>query len=280
MSKELEQARKAAIQNRMIKWGVCVGLPLLAAVPGIMEKNWKLAIGAFVILAYILLGFWAALAKNRALANYRALFKKEMIELALNGATLYEKTEFAFDSGLNPSLVSGSGMFTTNRYLSDCYISGVHNGVQFYQADIRNVSSDRNGYHLEYDGTFIAFLTSLSDATQTNVYHKDVDVGIIVPGEKIKSGREDFDKLFQVATSQVTKAKTLLTDEFCNKLLQVQGLTERKIALTVKNGWIYIFMPNKKSVLRPKLFAKYDDSMKMAILKELELVNHFIDAFR
>lgn len=280
MSQELEQARKAAIRNRMIRWGVCVGLPLLATIPGIIEKNWKLAIGAFVILAYVLFGFWAAFSKNRALANYRALFKKEMIELALNGATLYEKTEFAFDSGLNPSLVSGSGMFTTNRYLSDCYISGVHNGVQFYQADIRNVAGNRNGYHLEYDGTFIAFPTSLSDATQTNVYHKDVDVSIIVPGEKVKSGREDFDKLFWVATNQVSKAQALLTDEFCNSLLQVQGFTDRKIALTVKNGWIYIFMPNKKSVLCPKLFTKYDDSMKAEILKELELAKHFIDAFR
>lgn len=189
MSQELEQARKAAIRNRMIRWGVCVGLPLLAAIPGIIEKNWKLAIGAFVILAYILFGLWAAFSKNRPLANYRALFKKEMIELALNGATLYEKTEFAFDRGLNPSLVSGSGMFTTNRYLSDCYISGVHNGVQFYQADIRNVAGNRN-------------------------------------------------------------------------------------------GWIYIFMPNKKSVLRPKLFTQYNDSMKVEILKELELAKHFIDAFR
>lgn len=280
MSQELEQARRAAIRNRIVRWGVCVGLPLLAAISGIIEKDWKLAIGAFVILSYILFGLWAAFSKNRALANYRALFKKEMIKLALNGATLYEKTEFAFDRGLNPSLVSGSGMFTTNRYLSDCYISGVHNGVQFHQADIRNVSGDKNGYHLEYDGTFIAFPTSLSDATQTNVYHKDVDVSIIVPGEKIKSGREGFDKLFRVATNNVPRAQALLTDEFCNKLLQVQELTERKIALTVKNGWIYIFMPNKKSVLRPKLFTRYDNSMKTAIVKELELAKHFIDAFR
>ena len=148
------------------------------------------------------------------------------------------------------AILRGSGLVSANKFFSDCYISGDFNGIKFYQSDIRNIRADRNGQTLEYDGTFIAFPTSLPDATQTNIYHRDVDCSIILPGKEYKTGRSDFASAFKVATNQPQKAQMLLNDTFMSNLLYLQSLTERKIALTVKNGWIYILMPNKKSVLR------------------------------
>lgn len=42
---------------------------------------------------------------------------------------------------------------------------------------------------------------------------------------------------------------------------------------------MYILLSGKKSVLKPRLFGKYDDTMKMEILKELSRAKLFIDAF-
>ena len=280
MSKELEAARKAAILNRVMKWVVCLGLPLIAVIIGIVQKDAGVAAGGGFIVFIIVYSLWAFLAKNKALARFRSMYKKEMIELALNGGALYENMEFQYNAGLTPDFVRGSGLVSANKFFSDCYISGDFNGIKFYQSDIRNIRADRNGQTLEYDGTFIAFPTSLPDATQTNIYHRDVDCSIILPGKEYKTGRSDFAGAFKVATNQPQKAQMLLNDTFMSNLLYLQSLTERKIALTVKNGWIYILMPNKKSVLKPRLFAKYDDTMKSAILRELSLAQYFINAFR
>lgn len=132
---------------------------------------------------------------------------------------------------------------------------------------------------MEYDGTLIVIPTTLPDATQTNIYHKDVDCSIIVPGAKIRSGNEAFDKAFEVSSNCESKAKELLTGNFVGKMLTIQEQMNCKIALTVKNGRMYILLPNKKSVLKPKLFGKYDDSMKMEIIKELSRAKLFMDAF-
>ena len=282
MSQEFEQVRRAAIMNRVLKWVICLGIPFLVVLLGIAMKDGAIAGGGGIFTFIIVHSLWAYLAKNRALAVFRSMYKKEMIERALNGGVLYENMTIDYNAGMNPGFVAKSGMLGTDKFFSDCYISGVFNGVQFYQADIRNVRADRDGQHLEYDGTFIAFPTSLPSATQTNIYHKDVDCSIILPGvnSHVKIGRKDFDDVFKIATSNQPAMQTLVNDTFMNNLLYVQSLTERKIAMTVKNGWVYILMPNKKSVLKPKLFKKYDDTMKNAILMELCLPQYFINAFR
>lgn len=51
------------------------------------------------------------------------------------------------------------------------------------------------------------------------------------------------------------------------------------MALTLKNGNMYIFMSRKKSPLKPGPFKKYNDEMKQSILAELSRVKLFIDAF-
>lgn len=52
-----------------------------------------------------------------------------------------------------------------------------------------------------------------------------------------------------------------------------------RMALTVKNGNMYIFMSCKKSPLKPGLFKKYNEEMRQSILSELSRVKLFIDAF-
>ncbi len=285
MSNELEQLRKAAIKSRVIKYCVCLGIPVLCMAMFASGQG-EITVGTFfgfIMGVAILYGFasvlWAAIAKNRAYAQYVSLYKKEMIQAALNGSTLYEQMEFDYNCGIKPEIVNQTGLITASRFFSDCYLSGVYNGVSFFQADVRNVRGQRGGYVLEYEGTFLVIPTTLPDVTQTNVYHRAVDCSILVPGSSIRSGNNDFDKAFEVSSNCKDKAKELLSGDFVTKLLAIQAQMDSKIALTIKNGRMYILLPNKKSVLKPKLFGKYDDSMKMEVIRELNRAKLFIDAF-
>jgi len=278
---KLEKIRKAAVLNRVAKYVVCFGIPILFGILfGTSYDDILIGIGCFIFFYFLLATLWAKLSKNSALAEYRSTYKKVLIESALNGNSLYENMEFEYDAGIQPTLIFKSGLFTTDRYFSDCYLSGTYDGVNFFQADVRNIRTGQNGASLEYDGTFLAFPTSLPDATQTNIYHKAADVCVLVMGKEFKIGVERFDSMFKVNSSDQDKARALINEDFISKLLEVQKQTERRIVMTVKQGWVYAFWPNKNSVLKPKLFAKYDASMNSTILKELSTAQEFIRAFK
>ncbi len=277
----LEKIRKAAILNRVTKYVVCYGLPLLLGIlVGTSQDEFITGAACFVFPCMFLSTLWAKLAKNRALAQYRSTFKKVLIESALNGGALYEDMEFEYDAGLQPALIFKSGLFNTDKYFSDCYLSGVSDGVKFIQADVRNLRTSKDGTFLEYDGTFLAFPTSLPDATQTNIYHRDADVCVLVMGKEFKIGNDNFDNMFKVNSSQPDKARALINDDFIRRLIELQNLTGRRIVMTVKQGWVYAFWPNKNSVLKPKLFKKYDASMNSEIIKELSVAQEFIRVFK
>lgn len=277
----LEKIRKSALLNRITKYALCYVLPLLIGIlVGTSNDDFLMGAGCFVFPCMFLTTLWAKLAKNRSLAEYRSTYKKVLIESALNGGTLYEEMEFEYDAGFQPALIFKSGLFNTDKYYSDCYLSGVSDGVKFMQADVRNLRTGQNGTSLEYDGTFLAFPTSLPDATQTNIYHKDADVCVLVMSKEFKIGNEGFDSMFKVNSSQPDKARALINDDFIRRLLDLQNRTGKRIVMTVKQGWVYAFWPNKKSVLKPNLFKKYDSSMNSAILKELSIAQEFIRAFK
>lgn len=70
-----------------------------------------------------------------------------------------------------------------------------------------------------------------------------------------------------------------MSSDVINKLLYIRQQMSGKMAVTVKDGNMFIFMSRKNSPLKPGLFKKYNDEMRQSILKELSRVQLFIDAF-
>lgn len=280
MSKELESARSAAIRSKLIGYVVCAIFPLLIAIYAITEEESVLmGVGMFVVFYSMARVLYAAVSKNKAYAQFVSLYKKEMITSALNGVQLYEEINYDFASGINPNVVNGTGMLTTNRFFSDCYMSGLHNGVRFVQADIRNVRGERGGYVLEYDGTFLIVPVNLPHLSETIVFNKKVDISIVLPGKKYKTGNSEFDQTFDVYSNKNEEAATLLTQDFINKLLDVQKRMKSRMAFTIKDGYMYIFLSKHGSNLKPKLWGKYDESARQEIVDELNRAKLIIDAF-
>lgn len=283
MSEEFLKARKKALTGVILKYGVCIfaGAIIAVGMAGSGNEEDKIfAIFGFFLFFGITRSLFAAFSKNRAYGEFVSLYKRDMINNALNGADLYEEMEFDYKSGLNPQAVSGSGMFTTNRYFSDCYLTGKYNGVPFVQAYVRNVAGRRNeGFIKEYSGMFYIFPVKLPDSTNTSVYDKDHEFNLVIHGKEVKTKDAAFDAAFKVNTDNVEKMQALLTGEVRQKLLSIKGKMAGRICFTVNKGQMYLFISDKKSVLKPNPFRKYEDSMKTAVIEELNRVKLFIDAF-
>lgn len=278
MSQNFESARSAALRERIIKFIICAVVGLAGFAVGLQES----AVMAWIMLPVGFgIGWWAhsIIAKNKAYAKFVSLYKKEMIENALNGNSLFDEMYYDYASGINPNAINESGLISTDKLFSDCLIRGRYHGVPFVQADVRNLSGKSGGYTLEYDGTYAIIPTKLPDSLQTNIADKKVDISYIVSGASYITGNVEFDQAFKVYSTDHNKAAQLLSPEVVSKLLNIRQKIKGRIAITVKNGNIYIFMSRKDSPLKPGLFKKYDEEMKQDILLELSRIKLFIDAF-
>ena len=104
---------------------------------------------------------------------------------------------------------------------------------------------------LEYDGTLLIAPGNLTNLPETIVYNKDVDISLMLPGKKYKTENSEFDKLFHVYSNKHKEAKNLLTQDFMNKLLDVLKRMKSRIALTIKDGYMYIFLSKHRSQTKP-----------------------------
>lgn len=280
MSDKLEQLRKKAIISKVGSQVVCA-LPILFMLIYAINEDENIAgalFGGFIMYS-LLRVIYVTFSKNNAYTEFVQLYKREMVTKALNGAQLYDNMEFSFENGINPDAVCRSGFLSTNRYYSDCFMTGSHKDIEFVQADIRNVRGQRGGYVLEYDGTFMVIPTYLPDASVTVVANRNVDINYILPGKNFESPAEGFRKTFNVNSTNLEKAAALVTPDFMGKLLRIQNQITGRIALSVRDGYMYIFITKHGSNLKPRLFGKYDDSMKASITSELSRAKLFIDAF-
>jgi len=71
--------------------------------------------------------------------------------------------------------------------------------------------------------------------------------------------------------------KKLLTEDFQQRLLKWNIELWRAFALTIQHGYLYVYIEDKKSPLKPKLFKKYTEEIKEDILKELSMAGRIID---
>lgn len=280
MSDKLEQLRKKAIISKVGSQAVCA-LPILFMLIYAInndENIFAALFGGFIMYS-LLRVLYATFSKNKSYTEFVQLYKREMVTNALNGGQLYEDMKFNFENGINPEAVRSSGFLTTNRYYSDCFMSASYNNIEFVQADIRNVRGERGGYVLEYDGTFMVIPTYLPDASVTVIANKNVDISYILPGKDYTNTTQGFKNLFNVNSNNHEKAAALITPDFMGKLLNIQNRITGRIALSVRDGYMYIFITKHGSKLKPRLFGKYDDSMKADITAEFIRAKLFIDAF-
>lgn len=278
MNDTLEKARAAALKERATKIIVCAVVGFLGFI-SVVRQNLILGLAGFAISFLFCWTIYSVLSKNRAYAAFVSLYKKEMINTALGGGQIFEEMQFDYNCGVNSKAINDSGMISADQLFSDCFISGKYRGISFIQADVRNIRRDRQGNTLEYDGTYAIIPTKLPDATQTNIYDKKADISYTIRGRGYKTGNAEFDGAFKVYTTNADKAGQLLSSEVINRLLYIRQHMSGRMAATVKNGNMYIFMSRKNSPLKPGLFKKYNDEMRQSILKELSRVQLFIDAF-
>lgn len=99
----------------------------------------------------------------------------------------------------------------------------------------------------------------------------------ITRAEQRYTGNVAFDREMKVYATNQEAVKKLLTEDFQQRLLKWNIDLWRAFALTIQHGYLYLYIEDKKSPLKPRLFKKYTEEIKEDILKELSMAGRIID---
>lgn len=281
MDKEYQITCVKVLVKRILKYGLsCLMGYWLWSVA--LEENAVLAVFGFLFGFVFFIWLWTDFDRHKTEIKFYRLYKKNMIEETFKNTVLYENMTFQSGGGFSAEFINEIGLHDTKIYSSDSYLCGEHNGVKFEQADIRNwyverISRNKGFYRLEYSGTMYVIDSNLPDANQTNICCGDLTH--IILGGQYKTGNAQFDKQVTVFSDNMRQAEALLSDTVQKMILDFYHKTQREFLLTVKNGYLYVFIPDRDSALKPKLFKSFTEEMRQPVLNELRMVGRLIECF-
>lgn len=279
MNTQLEELRKKALKSKNKEKLLFIVPAVLVAIATIASgENFIVGIALGVIIAVMIRIVYLFLSKDNSLELYTTAYKKEMVTGALNGQQIYDNLQFEFEKGFKPEVVVLSGFLEVRAFYSDCYMSASYKGVDFAQADITSFYYWNAVKITNYSGTYFMIPISYQEPAVTLIKNKKADISSILPGSQYRKLSGEFEQLFEVYSTDAAVA-SLLTPEFMSKLVNIQNKITGRIVLSVKNGWMYIFITKDGSKLKPKLSDELDTSANQAVIEELSRAKYFIDAF-
>ena len=283
MNKEFLHAHNRYLLKLICRYGLGIGLGILLVVwmyEPTEEDALFYSLGILVLWFVLWLRGWCIFDRHRADRNFHKQYKKHMIDNALQGESLYDDISFQYDAGFSKNFMETIGMLSVRRFRSDCSISGKYKGIEFMQADICNWDNFKLGINnyiivLDYSGTLYAVKTNWPSDPPIHIFHGDMSY--ITRAEQRYTGNVAFDREMKVYCEDREAVKKLLTEDFQQRLLKWNIELWRAFALTIQHGYLYVYIEDKKSPLKPKLFKKYTEEMKEDILKELSMAGRIID---
>lgn len=275
---ELKKLKRRAILETMCKYfiiwtpAVCVCI--------LVNDSIINNIGIGLLIAYILWRAEGMLFSHRHKWRFFHAYKCFSINSVKNTLKGYDNIKIEVDKGLHKKAITDSGFFTVNHYFSDCFISGTYRGVPFVQAEVRNVDVHRTGhnraiYEQEYDGTFIIFPMEFP-FTHIVIGNKNVG-NVSVVGDSVLTGEKRFDKIFYMYLKEINE-KQFINDKFVKEIVAIQYKVHGRIALSIRDGNVYIYVSSRNSPLRTNVLGKIKiDSEK--VYEYMRMPQYLIDSF-
>ena len=243
-NKRLELKKKGT-STGLIAGGVCV-------LTGIIITVWtggysfgfyiSLIIGIIVLVGCIHV-------QSKELSRY---YKRDIIATIIQ--SLCENSSFIPESGISEQQFISSGLFHTSpdRYSSEDMITGQAGKTSFACSEIvaeeRQVSTDSKGNRTErwvdiFKGFF--FIADFQkDFRGKTVVYRNAWLKLNFRNERVKLENPEFEKKFDVYSTDQVEARFLLTPGMMEKLLELDRKFPGKITLSFYNSNVIIAIPD------------------------------------
>ena len=234
-----------------------------------------LVVGVIALLILKLEGIFGpivivVISVNNKSKIFSSFYKEEVVDEIIHA--FCPNATYSPNNGVSEDLFRNSGLFTSpDRYHAEDLIEGCLGKTSFICSEVhaeeRRARSTKNGVQYYWEDIFKGFLF-IADfhkefQGETTVL-RDSFFKIKMGASRVKMENPDFEKVFDVFSTNQIEARYLITPSMMERMLKLDSNFKKGITISFRNSTILVAIPDSKNRFEADVWSSLSD---MSILK-------------
>lgn len=201
---------------------------------------------------------------------FSSFYKEEVVNEIIHA--FCSNATYSPNDGVGEDLFKNSGLFTSpDRYHAEDLIEGCLGKTSFICSEVhaeeRKARSTKNGVQYYWEDIFKGFLFIADfhkDFQGETTVLRDSFFKIKMGASRVKMESPDFEKVFDVFSTNQIEARYLITPSMMERMLKLDSNFKKGITISFRNSTILVAIPDSKNRFEADVWSSLND---MSILK-------------
>ena len=264
----LENKRKELLRKGRSEGLIYAAIFLVVGVIALLILKLEGIFGPIVIVVISVIIFITCI--NNKSKIFSSFYKEEVVDEIIHA--FCQNATYSPNNGVSEDLFRNSGLFTSpDRYHAEDLIEGCLDKTSFICSEVhaeeRRARSTKNGVQYYWEDIFKGFLF-IADfhkefQGETTVL-RDSFFKIKMGASRVKMENPDFEKVFDVFSTNQIEARYLITPSMMERMLKLDSNFKKGITISFRNSTILVAIPDSKNRFEADVWSSLSD---MSILK-------------
>ena len=264
----LENKRKELLRKGRSEGLIYAAIFLVVGVIALLILKLEGIFGPIVIVVISVIIFITCI--NNKSKIFSSFYKEEVVDEIIHA--FCPNATYSPNNGVSEDLFRNSGLFTSpHRYHAEDRIEGCLGKTSFICSEVhaeeRRARSTKNGVQYYWEDIFKGFLF-IADfhkefQGETTVL-RDSFFKIKMGASRVKMENPDFEKVFDVFSTNQIEARYLITPSMMERMLKLDSNFKKGITISFRNSTILVAIPDSKNRFEADVWSSLSD---MSILK-------------
>ena len=264
----LENKRKELLRKGRSEGLIYAAIFLVVGVIALLILKLEGSLGPIVIVVISVIIFITCI--NNKSKMFSSFYKEEVVDEIIHA--FCPNATYSPNNGVSEDLFRNSGLFTSpDRYHAEDLIEGCLDKTSFICSEVhaeeRRARSTKNGVQYYWEDIFKGFLF-IADfhkefQGETTVL-RDSFFKIKMGASRVKMENPDFEKVFDVFSTNQIEARYLITPSMMERMLKLDSNFKKGITISFRDSTILVAIPDSKNRFEADVWSSLSD---MSILK-------------
>ena len=264
----LENKRKELLRKGRSEGLIYAAIFLVVGVIALLILKLEGIFGPIVIVVISVIIFITCI--NNKSKIFSSFYKEEVVDEIIHA--FCPNATYSPNAGVGEELFRNSRLFTSpDRYHAEDLIEGCLDKTSFICSEVhaeeRRTRSTKNGVQYYWEDIFKGFLF-IADfhkefQGETTVL-RDSFFKIKMGASRVKMENPDFEKVFDVFSTNQIEARYLITPSMMERMLKLDSNFKKGITISFRNSTILVAIPDSKNRFEADVWSSLSD---MSILK-------------
>lgn len=264
----LENKRKELLRKGRSEGLIYAAIFLVVGVIALLILKLEGIFGPIVIVVVSVIIFITCINNKSKIFSF--FYKEEVVDEIIHA--FCPNATYSPNNGVSEDLFRNSGLFTSpNRYHAEDLIEGCLDKTSFICSEVhaeeRRARSTKNGVQYYWEDIFKGFLF-IADfhkefQGETTVL-RDSFFKIKMGASRVKMENPDFEKVFDVFSTNQIEARYLITPSMMERMLKLDSYFKKGITISFRDSTILVAIPDSKNRFEADVWSSLSD---MSILK-------------